>query len=32
MKNKYFYTLKRNGKFINSNHMKEDTFDIGNTF
>lgn len=25
MKKQYFYTIKRDGKFINSNSMKEDT-------
>lgn len=29
MKNKYFYTIMRNGKFINSNSMKSDTEEIG---
>lgn len=29
MKVKWFYTLMRDGKFINSNHMKGDTEEIG---
>lgn len=28
MNKKYFYTLKRNGKFINENYMKGDTDNI----
>lgn len=28
MKKKYFYTLMRDGKFINSNSMKSDTEEI----